>query len=80
MLKSADILINNIMADKQKDQDLKTAKEEASKTDKKAEKKTAEKQERKCHTDAIWHMTLYLTCLYHKVEILKNPEKVVTIL
>lgn len=35
------------MADKQKDQDLKTAKEEASKTDKKAEKKTAEKQDPK---------------------------------
>ncbi|AKP03746.1 nucleotide exchange factor GrpE [Companilactobacillus pabuli] len=32
------------MADKQKDQDLKTAKEEASKNDKKAEKKPAEKK------------------------------------
>ncbi|WP_195701956.1 nucleotide exchange factor GrpE [Companilactobacillus futsaii] len=32
------------MADKQKDQDLKNAKEETSKTDKKAEKKTAEKK------------------------------------
>ena len=28
----------------------------------------------------IWHMTLYLICIYHKAEILKNPEKVVTIL